>query len=208
MGEKMTTPAPFFLLCRFMYQTLLQYLIQQQQLWLQGVGHFKLMQLPARYDVANQLMMAPMVRVKIEKAPKEQNLQPLMVFLAKQMGTDEESAFDHYQEFCSEMATQLQEQVAVAWPGLGTLTKMGNEGNIKIDPALDAYLPSVVATRVIRQGSAHQMKVGETETTTAEMQTWLTQQDKVAEKSRWWIGALCIFLAAATLIVLKLTGNL
>ncbi|TAD86325.1 MAG: hypothetical protein EAY75_08720 [Bacteroidetes bacterium] len=191
-----------------MHQILLRYLIQKQQLWLQGIGLIKMMQLPARYDVANKMMMGPMLRAKVENEPKDYNMQPLIVFLAKQTGTDEETAFEQYQAFCGQTAMQLQQQSVVNWPGLGSITQRGNEYNIKTDKALDAYLPNVAANRVIRQGSSHQIKVGETETTTAQMQAILAHQGTTEQTGRWWLAALFIFLAAGSCIVLRLLGKL
>jgi hypothetical protein len=193
-----------------MFYVLHHYLVQQQQLMVQGVGMLRLMSLPARYDVANQSMMAPMQRVKVEKTtPSNLSMQQLMGFIARQMQISEEDAFEQYSSFCAQVAQTLADTGAVEWPGLGRLNKQGQEVALKLLAEVDAYLPAASAQRVIKQGGSHAMTVGESTTTTTAMQNWIRQKGETptGRKIGWWAAALLMALATGAAIIMRLLGK-
>jgi hypothetical protein len=58
-----------------------------------------------------------------------------------------------------------------------------------------AFLPQVKAERVIHPNDSHNMLVGETETNTAAMTEYYTD-DEAVKKDKWWVWAIVLFVIA------------
>lgn len=69
-----------------------------------------------------------------------------------------------------------------------------------------AYFPDVVAERVIHPDVAHSILVGDTHTNSTAMTEQLLQEEPVA-KSRWWIAATVLAVAAIAIILVYYSSH-
>jgi hypothetical protein len=85
-------------------------------------------------------------------------------------------------------------------PSVGKFYKDENDkiGFIAVE-APAHFLPQVVAERVVHPNDSHTMLVGETETNTAAMAEYFSEEEPTM-KSKWWIFAVASFTVAATAV--------
>lgn len=96
----------------------------------------------------------------------------------------------------SEEITSLHTNNSFEIERLGKFSKDENEKIIFEGFKPPAYfLPSVHAERVIHPNESHTMLVGDTETSTAAMVDFYTEEAPV-KKSKWWVWALVLFAVA------------
>jgi len=195
-----------FAYCACMFGLLHQYLVENRSVYLRGTGQLQLIHQPASFDVTNNLMHAPCNSIRFQNSEQAGSLQPLMSFLSRQLNIAEENAFSLYEAFCNQLQLDIESRQEVNWTALGIFKKDATGNTVFIaDQRMAGYNQPVEAIRVIRHGAPHQMMVGTRETTNTAMKELLGngQSESITTRSRWWIPALLLGLAALVLILLK-----
>jgi hypothetical protein len=188
-----------------MNHLLQSYLVENGQLPLAGMGRMEAVLVPARYNVSEHRLDPPAGRLhwfahKEEELP---SLQHLTGFLARALQVSEEEAFDQYNTHCAVMQQTLSKDGVLDWWPLGRFHQADNVLNFEQAAPQAAYAP-IPAERIVREGVAHQLRVGDNETTTTEMEAFLNSEE--VETERWWLLPLLIALAAVALICWKRWG--
>ncbi len=180
-----------------------QYLLDNHEVLLPGLGLIRTEQLPAQYDIAGRIFESPSLQMKWQSPDEEPSfaLQKLLGFVAQQMDISEEEAYSRYQLLKEELQKKLETEGRIDWIPLGVFEKDESglyfSGPLSFNDGFDV----LEADRVIRQGATHAMKVGDTETTNTAMEALLAEESH--EEDHWWILPLVIALVAIVIIVWK-----
>jgi nucleoid DNA-binding protein len=196
-----------------MFYLLQQYLIDHEAVSLPGWGTLRLKNIPAEFHSRDQLLTPPQMIIQWQEQTEtpDFSIQPLIGFLSRSQNETEEDCFEKLHDFIGQLKQQLQTNGEANWPGLGVYT-IGQENKgiaFKPDPFLLSYLKPQQASRIIKAGKSHEMLVGDNQTNTIDMQTFLQMQVKPeapVEKDRWWIPALIGGILGIAIIVAKWTG--
>jgi hypothetical protein len=186
-----------------MFQLLHQYLIENSNLHLPGIGTLEFAEVPARLDVADKQMQAPHRTLRLNSDSNTLNKHALMGFLSRQLDISEEQSYSVFQQFSASINTSLGTKRILYWDNLGAFQK-DETGAVQFVQTsdLNQYMPPVNADRMIRQNAEHTMTVGDTETTNTAMQEYYDEPE-LAVKDYWLIWAIVIFVVSAGLIWLK-----
>jgi hypothetical protein len=179
-----------------------EYLLQQHELPIPGVGHLKWEAVPAAYDVADRHFNPPggsWSFATIDESDGALPLQRLTGHLALWQNLSEEEAFEEVQAFGQHVQHQLKATGCASIAGMGSL--QATDQGICFEPnAATVWLAPLAAERVIREGASHQMLVGDQQTTTTEMEAFLAEDENIAA-DRWWVWPAILAAVALALIV-------
>jgi hypothetical protein len=182
-----------------------EYLLLHGKVKLPGAGFLSARLHPARYEVSERAFVPPSCELHWQEEDDDFMQQPQMAFLAQKLDLSEEDVYEHFHEVAYLYQTKISNGEAIDLGALGQI-RNDEQGKLKFVAPVESIRPfeSLAAERVIRQGVAHQMVVGDNETTTTDMEAYFT--DTPEEKDRWWWLPLTIGLIALALIVWKRIG--
>ena len=185
-----------------MFSLLHEYLVDNKSLYLQGTGTLVLERHPASYDVANQQLRPPQTSIILDRNGRNEDF--LFRFISQRLNITAERSQEIFQAFCEKLSSDLADHGKVNWHNLGSFEK-GDDDKLVFhaDSKISSLFSAVPAVRVIRQGSNHNMVVGSRETTSVQMQEYLTEQAAFKPANRWWIPAIVLGVITIALILLK-----
>lgn len=196
-----------------MFYLLQQFLMDHGTVSLPRWGTLHLNTIPSVFHNGEQKFTAPQTIIlwQEDNETQELSIQPLIGFLSRCEDETEEDCFEKLQVFINQLKDQIHKRGQVFWAGLGIFTlTTGKEGITFVpDPALQIYLKPIQANRIIKGGQSHEMLVGDTQTNTKEMQSYLHLQDNLeapVKKDWWWVPALIGGLLGIALILAKWKG--
>ncbi|MEO7263738.1 MAG: hypothetical protein ABIW38_02445 [Ferruginibacter sp.] len=188
-----------------MDKLLTAYLLYHKHCPLPGLGSMHLQQQPARVIAADGIISAP--KNDISFSPKEIPSNELLEFIAHKKNISTQEASGMLGDYCR----RLQDMDAYNEMELSPTGKfyVDAEGNLQFKTASpdNAFLPDVPAVRVIHPQQSHSMLVGDTQTDTAAMTAFYTDDEEVS-KSRWWIWPVLIFITAALIFIFYISAGL
>ena len=187
-----------------MFPLLHQFIVTHKRLVLPGIGELAFVHTPARLDAASRQLMPPAQTLVLQPAGNNENPRQLYSFLTQKLDTGEEEAYTMFQKFCRQLKLELQAGKFVTWNNLGRFER-NEDGLVTFtqERFSNDFLPPVAAERLVHEGSSHAMLVGDTETTTADMQEMLATPQR-RNRRYWWIWAILLGAGAAALIWLKM----
>jgi hypothetical protein len=163
-----------------MHQLIATYLFQNKQCPLPGLGHLYVEQVSAESDFLNKQINAPQSFVKFSSTLVDD--ESFLNYAAKVNNTSGTFIKDELQQFFA------KDNFAIN--GVGEFTKENGKLNFSpttIDPLF--YQPTH-AERVVHENEAHNMVVGDTETTTTAMTEYFAEDE--INKDYWWVWALVL----------------
>lgn len=188
-----------------MDKLLTAYLLYYKHCPLPGIGSLHLQQVPASVVAADGIITSP--KDEIYFSSKEISSDELLDFIATEKNIGVQEASGMLADYCR----KLQDMDAYNEIELQPTGKfyVDAEGNLQFKTAtLDAaFLPDVPAVRVIHPQQSHSMLVGDTQTDSAAMTAFYTE-DEVVAKSRWWIWPVVIFITAALIFIFYISDGL
>jgi hypothetical protein len=189
----------------FMIDTLNSYLILHKSISIPGLGTIYVERIPANSDFVNRQILPPGYQFRFDKYFDAPNKE-FFAYFASQKQVPDFEAIRLYNEWAYELRNRLKTEGSVDWNGVGTLAQ-DETGDIRFHTEKSARSPlhPVAAERVVRTNAAHNMLVGDKETTTLAMSEMLTEE--TSRKSRWWIYALIIALIAAAILIYRFTRD-
>ncbi len=190
-----------------MVQVLHKYIIENKKLLLPDIGLLSFENQPSITHFGSKTIHAPLQVLTINQFEQNEENNNLSRYLAKILKLSEEQAHDSFTKFCSKIKTDLNEKQLFYWPHLGTIQKDEND-KIKFvqSSEIDYYQPPVHLEPLIKEGSVHNIKVGDTESTNIQMQEYYATQE-TKKKSYWWLSALILALGGIALIIMYYMGN-
>jgi hypothetical protein len=180
-----------------MQQLLADYLFQHKQCALPQIGTLHIKNVTASSIFGERKISAPIPVIEFNDDVHSTENVEAYIALQKNISRDE----------AAHQLTKMVEDIQ-ALP-LGQRFEIPNTGKFYKDEndkigfiALEVpahFLPQVVAERVVHPNDSHTMLVGETETNTAAMAEYYSEEEP-AMKSKWWIFAIASFAVAAAAV--------
>ncbi|WP_153800694.1 hypothetical protein [Foetidibacter luteolus] len=182
-----------------MYEALHNYLVLHKQLNLPGIGMLRLEQEPARLDFIEKTLHSPKPAIHFltdTPAPARHFYQ----YLSRWFSFEETDTIRRFNEFVFDLKSDIAGKGKAILPGIGTIAK--NQAGAYTfqteDIAVEQYFPSIRAERVLRENAEHNIRVGEDEKTSTQMQELLSEKP---QSQRWWIAAVILAAAGIAVIV-------
>ena len=185
-----------------MYNCFRKYLALNKKLSLPGIGTLVLEDIPARLDFANKTIHSPLSVIRFSSDSTSFNHQ-FLDFISQELQVDEEDAFRKVTAILKQLQSNLDSSGMVELPGIGSFQK-AYEKNYSFHSALSfqEYFPEVVAERIIRSDSNHNVRVGEEDKSRNEMQEILANNVSLKDNS-WWIFAIILAIVGIVAILYR-----
>lgn len=173
------------------------YLIKYKRCPVLHIGTLALEDTPASASLAERVIYPPGQTVKL--LPDITDTTDLLEFVANRQEVTSEKVLQDLSSFSKELKLLMGNEVR-KMPSIGNFY-VTPDGYLDFTCAESAFLPAkpVRAEWVIHADATHQIRVGDKETNSTEMTTFLSERDKIS-KSWWWIAALFLALTSAGLI--------
>jgi hypothetical protein len=185
-----------------MLQSLYKYLIQYKQLYIPHTGLLAFEKNASVTHFGSKTIHAPLDVLTINQFAPATDNKNLTRYLAKTLKITEEQANDGLQKITTEIQNSLNEKQIFYWPHVGTIQKAPDDKLKFVQSSeIDYYQPPVHLEPLIKEGSIHNIKVGDTESTNVQMHEYYAQQE-TPKKEYWWIWALVLATGAALLILM------
>jgi hypothetical protein len=180
-----------------MQQLLADYLFQNKQCALPQIGTLRIKNTVASSIFGERKISAPIP--VIEFNDDVHSTEDVEAYLALHKNVTREEAAHQLKKMVEDIqALPLGQRLEI--PNIGKFYKDENEkiGFIALEvPA--HFLPQATAERVVHPNDSHTMLVGETETNTAVMAEYFSEEE-TTKKSKWWIFAVASFALAAAAV--------
>jgi hypothetical protein len=180
-----------------MQKLLADYLFQYKQCALPEIGSLHIKNVPASSIFGERKISAPVPIIEFSDDVHATEHVEAYIALQKNITRDEAA---HQLKKMVEDIQALSQRQQLEIPNVGKFYKDENEKIGFIAEEVAAYfLPQVSAERVIHPNDSHTMLVGETETNTAAMAEYYSEEEPIL-KSKWWIFAIASFAVAAAAV--------
>jgi hypothetical protein len=180
-----------------MQQLLADYLFQNKQCALPQIGTLHIKNATASSIFGERKISAPIPVIEFnDDVHSTENVE---AYIALQKNITRDEATHQLNRMVEDIqALSLGQRLEI--PSVGKFYKGENDkiGFIAVE-APNHFLPQVVAERVVHPNDSHTMLVGETETNTAAMAEYYSEEEP-AMKSKWWVFAIASFAIAATAV--------
>jgi hypothetical protein len=188
-----------------MQQLIASYLFQHKTCPLPGLGTLLMQHSPAKSDFLNKTIAAPQSQICFDL--KESDADQLVDYIAIKTNSPVLTAIDALGKYCNQLKTELNAGNIAAINMVGSFTA-SNDGTVQFKPMqLPAtLLPAVEAERVIHPEAAHNMLVGDRETTNTAMTEYYTET--AVAKNYWWVWALVLAVAGLAALLFYFSNSL
>ncbi|RYY88199.1 MAG: hypothetical protein EOO15_09700 [Chitinophagaceae bacterium] len=172
-----------------MLQLLTQYLTQTNSVTIPQVGSLALQRQPATWSVADQSLAGPCYRTLATERTEPTTEQ--LYWLAGAAQQSEFEARENLDQFGLRLQQHLRREPFL-WPGVGLLH--WQEGQLQVHPETPVSMPSLPASKVIREDARHNIRIGEQEVAS----NFYEERTVVAEGRHdlEWLAWLLVVLAA------------
>jgi hypothetical protein len=180
-----------------MQQLLADYLFQNKQCAFPQIGTLHIKNTAASSIFGERKISAALP--VIEFNDEVHSTEHVEAYIALQKNITRDDAAQQLKKMVEDiLALPLGQRLEI--PSVGKFYKDENDkiGFIAVE-APAHFLPQVVAERVVHPNDSHTMLVGETETNTAAMVEYFSEEEPTM-KSKWWIFAIASFTVAAAVV--------
>lgn len=176
------------------------YLLQNSSVSIPGLGTIYVERIPAQSDFVNRQLLPPAYHYRFDRyfdAPG----RDFFTYLSARQRIPDYEAIKQYNEWSVGLRSNIIAESPVVLEGIGSLSR-DEAGDVVFAPEapLKTYDIPVSAQRIIRTNARHAMLVGDKETTTADMNSYLQVEAVHKERASWWIYALILAAIALTAI--------
>lgn len=182
-----------------MFNILVKYLVLNRHLNLPGIGFFKVVDAPARFDHSSGMVHAPSSTIHFTDNPTVAD-RHFFDFVAQQLNAEQTECVRQFHHFTHLLSQEVNTKKLLALPGIGLLTK-SNNGVLQFQPVslYGDYFPAIS----FNNGTAvhHQVTI-KTEEPANEL--YATEAQEIVEqtrKNRWWIAALALAVLSIVAII-------
>jgi hypothetical protein len=180
-----------------MQKLLADYLFQNKECALPEIGTLRIKNTSASSIFGERKISAPIPVIAFnDDVHSTENVE---AYIALQKNITRDEAAHQLKKMVNDIqALPLGQQLEI--PNAGKFYKDENEkiGFIGVE-APAHFLPQVAAERVVHPHDSHTMLVGETETNTAAMAEYYSEEEPTM-RSKWWIFAIVLFVVAAVAV--------
>ncbi len=181
-----------------MQNKIASFLFQHKTCPLPGLGTLSVTHTGAEVDFGNKQIHAPKAAIRFDEA--ETDATALISYLSATTGADAQEAEQALEHFCDGLKTGEEK----TWDSIGSFY-VDASGKINFTPEEipAAFIQPVIAERVIHPDAAHQMLVGDKETTTTVMTELLNEKPEA--KDLWWIWAIVLGVISLAVLLIYFT---
>ena len=189
-----------------MQELLETYLFRNRECLLPGIGVLRIIETPAEYVHSNQHFTAPSSFVSLLKEEKDPG--NIIRYLAQAAHMSTAEAAEKFHQYCLSIR-KLAAGDYVSWPHTGRFA-VAEDGELTFEcislPA--AFFSPAPALRVLRRDVSHDVLVGDTQTTSADMAAYYNKTETPLHR-RWLWGAAVLFIIALVVIIVYVitSGN-
>ncbi|MGN6248724.1 MAG: hypothetical protein ACTHNG_10220 [Ginsengibacter sp.] len=183
------------------------FIAQSKDCRLRDVGRFKVIDNPARADVANKQMLPPSQEITF--SPREEKLSDgLVKYVSEQKRIAPSEAMEQLKRWCSEARDKLKKGEEINFYPLGVLKK-GTSGNefVRDTSRITNFFESINAERVIHENAEHEMLVGDKQTTSSVMSHFYEEEESTGKNNTWKIIGIILLIIAFFLLFLHFYAN-
>ena len=176
-----------------MHHLISSYLIQAKECDLPGLGSFRIITIPAWLDVANKMMNPPVEA--FEFSEKSGPLTDRLVnYIAHKKSVEKEEANALIRDWCNHTKESLKKGDTLYLKAIGTIHQ-DDSGNLHLRRTAEgSLLEAVPAIRVVHKDAAHNVLVGDSETTSDAIHQSHTDQEEIIPNGGWKIAAVVLLL--------------
>ncbi len=181
-----------------MEQLMAAYLFSNGHCPLPGIGSLQIHAGSANAFYANKSILGPQPEIRLVN--KEENATSFLHYLIRKLELNEQVVITMVGDFCAKINhLDFGEELSLADAGFFMRTK---EGTLKFHSAVvpASFFPELPLERITQPGSIHQVRVGDTETTSDVMTEYLNEAPPV-KKFTWWMAALLLLLLSIGMII-------
>jgi len=181
-----------------MQNKIASFLFQHKTCPLPGLGTLSVTHTGAGVDFSNKLIQAPKTGISFDE--RETDATALISYLSATTGAGAQEAEQALGHFCDSLKTGGE----TTWDSIGSF-QVDASGKINFTPeeVPAAFAQPVIAERVIHPDAAHQILVGDKETTTTVMTEMLNEKPEA--KDRWWIWAIVLGVIGLVALLIYFT---
>lgn len=175
-----------------------QFLGQHNYCPLPGLGTLRVKENPAQIHLGENRVSAPSVSISLHS--EETNSNEFLNYIATHKNADKASAEKMLRDYCGSLIN-LQESEKKFLSQTGDFYN-DESGKIQFrqSESLSLFSPDINLVKVIHPEAVHQVRVGDTETTTARMTKYLHESKKVSV-SKWGMALMILVLFILSAIV-------
>jgi hypothetical protein len=181
-----------------MQQLLADYLFQNKQCALPQIGTLHIKNTAASSIFGDRKISAPIPVIEFNE--EMHSTEQVEAYIALHKNITKDAAAHQLRKMVNDIHSLPLGQV-LEIPNAGKFYKDENDkiGFIAAE-APAHFLPQVTAERVVHPNDSYTMLVGETETNTAAMAEFFSEEEEPTMKSKWWIFAIATFAIAAAAV--------
>lgn len=184
-----------------MQDLIASYLFKNKKCTLPAVGTLSIVDGNAVADYGEMRITAPSPAIQFIE--KEERSNDFVNFIANQKNTTTEEALLKLKEFCRKLRyMDVHTEVSVTGAGKFYINSAGTL-QFKQTKLPEAFIPTVIAERVIHPDDSHDMLVGDKQTTTSVMSEYFNEEE-ISPRNRWWLWAIILFILSAAIILFYL----
>ncbi len=183
-----------------------EFLGQNNYCPLPGIGTLKLKDIPAHIHLGENRISAPSAAISL--LPEEINSNDFIDFVSSRQQTAPSTAQTLLSEFCSSIKN-LNASDEIILERTGSFFK-DEAGNVQFrqKDLPSVFLPEIALKKVIHTDAVHQVRVGDTETTTKRMNKYLHESKKVSvNKGGIVLMIIALFVIAAVVFYVSNPGK-
>ena len=187
----------------YMQQLISSYLFQHKSCPLPGLGTLMVNPGTAQADFVNKVITAPAPAVTFTTTETEAD--KLVDFIATKNNSNALSAIEVLGKYCNDLKAAINNDNSASIEGVGNFF-IDTAGSILFTPAAvpQAFLPKVDAGRVIHPEAAHNILVGDRETTNMQMAEYYNEA--APAKNYWWVWAIILGIIGLLAILIYSNG--
>jgi hypothetical protein len=163
-----------------MHKLIATYLFQQKQCPLPGLGHLYIQQIPAETNFVNKQINAPQSVVKFSSTQVDD--ENFLNYVTKVNNANSTFIKDELQQLFAKNNFVIY--------GVGEFTNKNGKLDFVPERINPLFSQPTHAERVVHENEAHNMVVGDTETTTTAMTEYFAEDE--IKKDYWWVWAIVL----------------
>lgn len=182
---------------------LYRYFTQTGEVAIPGIGQLNYAKTNAVNDFVMKEIRPASVTVDFNSGDKMVDDKQCL-YLSKQTGVSESNLKHELVLLGEELHQRLHQDKKLEWMGVGSFF-VGENGEILFQPKSSqvSFFKPLHYQHVIRKDAVYEMRVGEDQRSTVEMENFFEEQRSLAENNKWKKGALILVGVLAVALVIR-----
>jgi nucleoid DNA-binding protein len=187
-----------------MFQVVYKYLILNKQVNLPGIGHFQVVEFPARLDFNRKLIHAPVPVIQFTNISNAAD-RYFFDFVAHELQIEQAESIRKFHDFTYQLKDEVNVHQSIQLPGIGKLIK-NSTGGYSFQPVaiFENYFPSVNIDFLLQE---EPISWKNTSTNDSEVGEDQAEAVETRRPYRWWLAAIVLAAVGVAAIALYYLTN-